>query len=61
MGGEMNIKLQNQQRLANLVNHQNKICKTIYPDDYLAVKESVLRVLDEIIKKRKSELGAARG
>jgi len=57
----MNIKLQNQQRLANLVNHQNKICKTIYPDDYLAVKESVLRVLDEIIKKRKSELGAARG
>lgn len=48
----MNVKLENQLRLGSLITHRNKILTTIYPDDYTAAKENVLKILDGVIEDR---------
>lgn len=48
----MNIKLENKLKLNTLINHYEKIKNTIYPDDYLACRESMVKILNDLIIKR---------
>jgi len=48
----MNIKTKNQLRLQSLINHRIKIKNTDYNPSCFAIKESVLKILDGLIKKR---------
>ncbi len=48
----MNIKKENKLSLNSLINHRIQICDTEHPASYTAIKESVLNVLDGLIKKR---------
>ena len=56
IGVEMNTKKENQLRLQTLINHRIRISNTDYDYSYYAMKESVLRALDEKIEKRTLEL-----
>ena len=48
----MNIKLENQQKLATLINHHEKIKNRVYPSTYLACQESMLKILNDLIVRR---------
>jgi len=50
----MNIKIENKLKLNSLINHKEIINNRIYPDDYLAHKESVLKILDKKICERRA-------
>lgn len=52
IGGKMNIKIENKLKLNSLINHHEKIKNTIYPDSYLACRESMMKILNDLIVDR---------